>query len=43
MIFYDIDCYTEEIQINDLEPLLDKGYNLAKEMANGITKYILEV
>ncbi|HIE26758.1 TPA: hypothetical protein EYP66_05690 [Candidatus Poribacteria bacterium] len=42
-LFYDVDCYTEEIQINDLEPFLDKGYNIVKEMVSGITKYILEV
>lgn len=41
-LFYDIDCYTEEIRINDLELFLDKGYDLAREMANGITGYILE-
>jgi len=42
-LFYDIDCYTKELRINDLELFLDKGYDLAREMANGITKYILEV
>ena len=42
-IFYDIDCYTQEIRVNDIEPFLDKGYSLAKEMTDGITGYILEV
>jgi len=42
-IFYDVDCYTEEIQINELEQFLDKGNHLVQEMVDGITKYILEV
>jgi len=41
-IFYDIDCYTQEIQLNELELFLDKGYNLVKDMVNDVTKYILE-
>jgi hypothetical protein len=41
-IFYDIDCYTEAIQISGLEVFLDEGHSSAREMASGITKYILE-
>lgn len=41
-IFYDIDCYTQEISVNDIEPFLDKSHDLAKEMAVGVTDYILE-
>lgn len=42
-VFYDVDCYTEELRVNDIEIFLDKGYNTAKSVANGITKYLLEV
>jgi uncharacterized protein (TIGR04255 family) len=41
-IFYDIDCYIQEIRISELESFLDKGYDLVKEMVNSVTKYILE-
>jgi len=42
-VLYDIDCYTEELRINDMEIFLDKGYSIAKSVASGVTKYLLEV
>lgn len=42
-IFYDVDCYTEKLKINDMETFLDKGYGIARSVANGITKYLMEV
>ena len=41
-IFYDVDCYKEDLRVNDMEIFLDKGYRVAKSVASGITKYLLE-
>jgi hypothetical protein len=42
-VFYDVDCFTEELKVKDMEIFLDKGYSIARSVANGITKYLLEV
>lgn len=41
-VFYDVDCYTEELKIKDMEIFLDRGYSTAKSVAIGITKYLME-
>ena len=41
-VFYDVDCYTEELKVGDMETFLDKGYGTAESVANGITKYLME-
>jgi len=42
-LFFDIDCFTVDLKIGQLEEFLDKAYDLSKGIIEGLTKFALEV